>query len=905
MSALFLEIALRAALIAAGTAFVLWALQVRSAAVRHTAWTAVVVAMLVLPLGIAVGMKVPVEVLDRDSAIAAVAVSSSARTTPSTQEMQPETLALDEPATMAAPAQSSPGWPAIALGFYVTGAALLLLHLGVGTWQANRLRRTSITRAGRLTSDRCATPVTVGWFRPALILPAGWHQWSDAQLSVVLTHEQAHARRRDPLVQWLALLNRAVFWFHPLAWWLERQVATLAEEACDAAVLVAGHTPREYSEYLIDMARSVSRAGRRIQPVGMAMPGRSLTHRVRQIFNGLPLAPASRAHVISTLALCALSSGAFAAGELAVRSGPSSQSTPSATGARPRYEAATIKPCPPEDKPATGGPRGSAGGTNASISPGRFTVPCVTTEQLIYLAYASYGARPEQRLQNDDFGTASNAEKIRGGPDWVHSTNDKYAIEAIAPGVTERTVLMGDMLQTLLEERFALKLHRESEELPMFALTTARTGLKLKPMKGDECEPNAGPPPYKDGQKPACGNLTMLNSGGRIHWTFSASQLSSLASMLSRTLGVHVIDRTNVDDKFMFEFKFFHVRDGSSQVRDAAGRDVTAEVLTGPSVHDALDQQLGLKLDRIKAPREFIVIDSIRRPVPDDQPPSQSGAKDARQAFDVVSIRPCASETLPPAQQGGRVAGPGNATTSPGRAYWACVTGRELIRTAYAGSDLRLHHSLIQRRPGDPEAIRGGPSWLDSEKFTVEARAAGGADRITMIGPMLRALLEDRFQLKTRRATEERPLYSLTVAKGGLKVKRTTPSDCSDADAAKPCGNVNMDWNGSNRKLTLTGFTLKHLAENFLSDLVMDRFVVDDTGLDGRFNVQVEFAPDDNTPGGAANLNWVRRAGAEAPTAPSIFRAFEEQLGLKLSPVKGPAEYLVIDSVQRPKPNVP
>src|SRR5512140_2695582 len=58
------------------------------------------------------------------------------------------------------------------------------------------------------------------------------------------------ARRRDPLVEWLALLNRAVFWFHPLAWWLERKLSALAEDACDAAVLRGGHDAHAYSEYL-------------------------------------------------------------------------------------------------------------------------------------------------------------------------------------------------------------------------------------------------------------------------------------------------------------------------------------------------------------------------------------------------------------------------------------------------------------------------------------------------------------------------------------------------------------------------------------------------------------------------------------------------------------------------------
>ena len=68
-------------------------------------------------------------------------------------------------------------------------------------------------------------------------------------------------RRRDPLIQSVALLNRAVFWFHPLAWWLERELSGLAEDACDGAVLSRGHEPREYAECLLALARSVMNAG--------------------------------------------------------------------------------------------------------------------------------------------------------------------------------------------------------------------------------------------------------------------------------------------------------------------------------------------------------------------------------------------------------------------------------------------------------------------------------------------------------------------------------------------------------------------------------------------------------------------------------------------------------------------
>src|SRR5262249_8448264 len=98
-------------------------------------------------------------------------------------------------------------WRAFFIGAYLTGALMLLMRLIIGTAQANRLRRGATKVDGRLTSDRCTTPITVGWFAPALILPRGWTEWSTAQLEVVLTHEQEHARRHDPLVQWLALFN--------------------------------------------------------------------------------------------------------------------------------------------------------------------------------------------------------------------------------------------------------------------------------------------------------------------------------------------------------------------------------------------------------------------------------------------------------------------------------------------------------------------------------------------------------------------------------------------------------------------------------------------------------------------------------------------------------------------------
>jgi hypothetical protein len=156
----------------------------------------------------------------------------------------------------------------------------------------------------------------VGWLHPAVILPNHWQEWPEQQLDAVLIHEREHVRRRDSLIQWLALLNRALFWFHPLSWWLERKLSVLAEEACDAVVLARGHKPQDYSEYLLDIARSVSRSGSRLGMVGMAMPGYLLRQRIGQILNSCGALPISRTRIVAAVAACATSSVLLASGTL-------------------------------------------------------------------------------------------------------------------------------------------------------------------------------------------------------------------------------------------------------------------------------------------------------------------------------------------------------------------------------------------------------------------------------------------------------------------------------------------------------------------------------------------------------------------------------------------------------------
>jgi beta-lactamase regulating signal transducer with metallopeptidase domain len=300
MERLFLECAVRAALLVAGIAMVLYVMRVKTAAAKHSIWSAVVLAMLVLPIYSTWGPKASLRVLPpvaRMTAAEAIAPAGS--------------LAIGF-----IPSPLISLRKAVLLGVYLFGLCLFLFRLGLGTLRARRLVHEAAPHEDMRTSPMCTAPMTVGFLHPVVIFPEDWREWPEGQLEAVVTHEGEHARRRDPLVQWLALLNRALFWFHPAAWWLERHLSALAEEACDNAVLARGHNPHEYAECLMEMARSVARSGVRLRVAGMAMPGSSLPRRIRQIMEGGQVPRISRARMACVGVACAMTCTAFAAGTL-------------------------------------------------------------------------------------------------------------------------------------------------------------------------------------------------------------------------------------------------------------------------------------------------------------------------------------------------------------------------------------------------------------------------------------------------------------------------------------------------------------------------------------------------------------------------------------------------------------
>jgi uncharacterized protein (TIGR03435 family) len=288
--------------------------------------------------------------------------------------------------------------------------------------------------------------------------------------------------------------------------------------------------------------------------------------------------------------------------------------------------------------------------------------------------------------------------------------------------------------------------------------------------------------------------------------------------------------------------------------------------------------------------------------------------------FDVVSIKKCENE--PPVPPGQRSSQGGFPSMSPGRFFIECGTVERLISTAYVQNGERLTNQAA--RIGDVQWLKQVPEWVRSEKFTIEAKAEGTPDRTVMLGPMLRNLLEDRFKLKIRRATDEAPLYEMTVAKDGLKIQPIGADGCTKFDpdnppargdaygiltgAAKPtCGAMTMANNNQQTRWVIGATTLQNFAGTLST--FMDRHVSDKTGVPGDFNIRLEFVRDEHVPGPDKRPRIdppaapAAPADSPAPEGPTIFIALEKQLGLKLESTKGPHGFLVIDRVERPSPN--
>jgi bla regulator protein blaR1 len=382
-------------------------------------------------------------------------------------------------------------------------------------------------------------PAVFGVFRPVLLLPAGISaKLDDRQFRAILIHELCHARRRDNLAAALHMIAEAVFWFHPVVWWVGARMLEERERACDEEVLRRGAGPAEYASGILRVCEYCLESP---LPCASGVTGADLKRRIEEIAANRT---ARRLGVGRRLLLAA-------AGGLAVL-------IPIAIGLAQdsRFEVATIKPTH-----YAGGPLRVTG----AIEPKGINWQNQTLRGMIQRAY---GVKPYQV----------------NGPAWL--ATERYTVVArSADEAKEEQIML--MVRSLLAERFKLEFHRETKEMPVYALVAAKNGPKLKESKGE--------------------GATEIGAGEGPGIKFERASMGQLAGVLGRQVDLPVLDETGLTG--LYDFQLVFNQDGVRTRSDAAASDPSA----APSVFTALQEQLGLKLESRRAPIEILVVDRAEK----------------------------------------------------------------------------------------------------------------------------------------------------------------------------------------------------------------------------------------------------------------------------------------------------
>jgi uncharacterized protein (TIGR03435 family) len=194
----------------------------------------------------------------------------------------------------------------------------------------------------------------------------------------------------------------------------------------------------------------------------------------------------------------------------------------------------------------------------------------------------------------------------------------------------------------------------------------------------------------------------------------------------------------------------------------------------------------------------------------------------------------------------------------------------------------------------NPRAISGAPALIDSDHYDILAKTPGEIrPNLEEQMAMLRKLLADRFKLTFHREPKELSIYALTVAKNGPRLKESTVSPDASPEGPPP-----LIFVVSPQLIRLPGrsATMAELA-SVMQRAALDHPVVDRTGLSGRYDFDLEFAPDETQFGGAFSR------ATDDSTRLDLTAAIQQQLGLRLEATKGLVDVLVVDHAERPSEN--
>jgi uncharacterized protein (TIGR03435 family) len=596
------------ALVGLAAAAALWLLRSRSAQTRYVVACGALAMMLVLPI-----------VTARLLSVSDLVVSPSRR-------LQPVSFAAAGTlATFATPAPAPYGvtmqraWrgaeallPFVVIGWLV-GVALLLLRLAGGWWRVRRLHREALVMAPsrwRAVSEQVAsrlrlhrgvhvvdsplvdTPTALGWLRPVVLLPiAALTNLTPAQIEAIMAHELAHVRRHDYLFNVLQTVAETLLFYHPTVWWVSARIRAEREHCCDdVAVEVCGDA-LTYVAALAEIETSrISPAGpTELTPLALAATGGSLLARVRRMLR-VPVdnerSSSSAALTTVLVVLIMIGGGWHHLPALAfTRSFTIHSQEADAVGAA--FETASVKQVGREALLQSHGlVCGFLGKRFKGFGPAEWLISC---------AYGIPAARARQQ--------------IVGAPEWLNADlfeiNANRASDNVSRSQSEGLV----MLRTLLAERFKLAVHRETNEVPTYALIMATPDGKRGPQLRSTPQDCAawiaargrGPKPSTPGYRP-CG----FGKVDRSTITGTAMTLSHFADILSPRVDRVVRDRTGLAGYFDLDLQW-------TPEQVALGSPVER----GPSLLTALQDQLGLKLESSTDPVDLLVIDHVEHPTAD------------------------------------------------------------------------------------------------------------------------------------------------------------------------------------------------------------------------------------------------------------------------------------------------
>jgi uncharacterized protein (TIGR03435 family) len=442
--------------------------------------------------------------------------------------------------------------------------------------------------------------------------------------------------------------------------------------------------------------------------------------------------------------------------------------------------------------------------------------------------------------------------RVLGGPNWLDW--DRFDVLAKAPEGAEQKDL-GAMLQNLLEDRFKLVVRKDSKAMPAFALSAGNGKPKMKPTSGSG-EPGCQPVP----QNPAQGTVPYQTI------TCHGVTMAAFGDFLRGTAGGYlpdpVVDKTELTGAWDFDLKWT-ARNRLAQ----AGSD-------GLTLFDAVDKQLGLKLEAQKLPLPVLFVETVNQtPTPNAPGVAAKIPPPPPTEFEVATIKP----TAPDARgQNGRL--------QNGRLDVQNFTLKQLIQIAWDLND-------------NDEMLVGLPKSAETNHYDISAKAVSAGTKsedidFDTLQLMLRGLLADRFGLKVHMEDRLVTAYKMTATKQ-VKLQKADPDNRTNCKSGGSATNPML-----NRLITCQNTSMAQLA-TVLEDIASGYIhapIKDATSLEGYWDFSVNFSGVNLLPGRVFDPNG--QGAADPNGSLTLPEALQKQLGLKLDLEKRPLPVLVVDHAE-------